>query len=471
MNKNNRYIKINQYFDKKTLKTLKAELKNINQDDDGAMEIIAKYLCEIITLVRCEQDGELYIYNLNNYYEKAEDWMLKSLFKLLLNELGFIWTTKFEREGLGALKRDSITVINEFNSSNTLNFKNGLFSFDDGELHPHNPNNTLCTYILDYEYDKNANCLFFLKFIEETTCGDKQLQAVLQEVIGYSLSNETKAEKAIMFFGTGCNGKSVLASIMTKLVAEEQTCAISLDALNEKFSMAGFIGKRLNIAAENEKFPNSEKLKTLVSCDKVNVCIKYQSDWVGRLQTKHIFLMNELPVTPDVTYGFFRKIMIVPFNNIVKVEDIDRDLVQKLSLELSGIFNWAYEGYLRLVSNDFNFSKCDVIEQIMLEYKNRENPTGEFFHAMYEKYCGSKIIKSSIYDKYVDWSANNGLMPMSRNKFFKALQLKASETNSNINLDFRKINGYMYLVEYRERRPEMQDDDPVDYDYDLTCID
>lgn len=461
MNKENKYVKINQYFDREMLKALKSKLKNINQDDDGAMEIIAKYLCDIITLVRNEQDGELYIFNLNGYYEKAEDWMLKSLFKLLLNELGYIWTTKFEREGLGALKRDSINVVKEFNSSNALNFKNGLFSLDDGILHPHNPNTTLCTYILDYEYDKTAKCPCFLNFVEETTKGNKQLKAVLQEVIGYSVSNETRAEKAIMFFGRGCNGKSVFGTTVSKLVGEEQTCAISLDTLNDKFSMAGFIGKRLNIAAENEKMPNSEKLKTLVSCDKINVNIKYKEDWVGRLQTKHIFLMNELPVTPDVTYGFFRKILIIPFNNTVKNEDIDRDLPKKLSAELSGIFNWAYEGYLRLVNNNFVFSQCDEIDRIMLDYKNRENPTGEFFHSVYETNPESRIKKSSLYEKYFEWSANAGLTAMPRNKFYNALQIKASETNSGINLDYRKINGYMYLVGYREIVPENRDDDPV----------
>lgn len=465
MNKGNKYVKINQYFDKELLRALKSKLKNINQDDDGAMEIIAKYLCEIVTLVRCEQDGELYIYNLNGYYEKAEDWILKSLFKLLLNELGYIWTTKFEREGLGALKRDSITVVKEFNSSNTLNFKNGLFTLDDGVLHPHNPNNTLCTYILDYEYDKSAKCPCFLKFIKETTCGDKQSEDVLQEIFGYAASNETRAEKAVMFYGTGCNGKSVLGTTLAKLVGEEQSCAISLDALNDKFSLAGFIGKRLNIAAENEKMPNSEKLKTLVSCDKVNVSIKYKNDWVGRLQTKHIFLMNELPVTPDVTYGFFRKILIIPFKNTVQKENIDRDLPKKLSAELSGIFNWAYKGYLRLVSNNFVFSQSDKIDKIMTDYKNRENPTGEFFHTMYEASPEGRIKKSCIYEKYAEWATNAGLAVMSRNKFYNALQLKASETNSGIKLDYRKINGYMYLVDYQEINPDNKDDAPVQYDW------
>lgn len=61
MTKDNKYIKINQYFDKDLLKSLSKELENITQENDGGMEFIAKRMGELITLVRNEQDGELYI--------------------------------------------------------------------------------------------------------------------------------------------------------------------------------------------------------------------------------------------------------------------------------------------------------------------------------------------------------------------------------------------------------------------------
>lgn len=461
---NNSRVKIIEYIgvDKKDIKTI---FDNAGNEDSITPEEVARLMKQIIALVRTEQDGELFIYNQKGKYDVAEEWLLQSLFKYILNQAGYSWNLKFEREALGALKRDSTIVVKEFNNSNSLNFKNGLFTLDDGVLHPHNPNNTLCTYILDYEYDKTAKCPCFLKFIEETTCGDKQLHFVLQENMGYCLSNQTSCEKSFFWYGSGCNGKSVLGSILHKLVGEEQTCAVSLDSLNKDFSMSAFIGKRLNVSPENEKLTDSEKLKSLVSCDKINVNIKYKEDWVGNLYCKHIFLMNELPVTPDVTYGFFRKILIVPFNNTVKNEDIDRDLPKKLSAELSGVFNWAYDGYLRLVSNDYNFSQCDVIDKIISEYKDRENPTGLFFHTMYEANPNGKILKSSLYEKYIEWSNNTGQDRMSRKKFLNALSLKASETGSGFKLDYREIHGYWYLIGYQERKQEIIDDEPVNYNY------
>lgn len=468
MTNNISYEKINDYigYDVEEIKErIKSIFANAGDSDSINTEEVARLILQLITLVRNEQDGQLYIYNQNGKYDIAEEWLLESLFKFILNQGGYPWGLKFEREALGALKRDSTTVIKEFNNINALNFKNGVFDLDSGKLIPHSPNNSLFTTILGYSYDKNAKCPIFEKFIDETVCYDKQLKIVIQEVFGYCLSTRTDAEKAFFFHGTGCNGKSVLDSIMQSVIGEEQSCAISLESLNKTFSMSGFIGKRLNIAAENEKLTNSEKLKTLISCDRINIPVKYRDDWTGKLYCKHIFLMNSLPTTPDVTNGFFRKIMIIPFRNIVSPEKIDSNLSKKLLSELPGIFNWAYNGYLRLVNNHFKFSQCVAIDSIMEEYKNRENPTGEFFHSTYEVCPENKIKKSSIYEKYVEWSADTGHTLMSRNKFYNALQLKASETDSGINLDYRKINGYMYLVGYQEINPKNKDDDPIQYDW------
>lgn len=470
MNETISYEKIKDYIEL-TKEEIRAVFANAGDEESTTPEEVARLIRKMVTIIRFEQDGgQIFIYNQNGKYDVGEEWILQCLFKYILNQAGYSWNLKFEREALGALKRDSTIVVKEFNNSNCLNFKNGVFSLDDGMLHPHNPQNTLFTYILDYEYDKNAKCPYFLKFLEETTCHDKQLQEVLKEIIGYCLSNKTFCEKSFFWYGSGCNGKSVLASTVHKLVGEEQTCAVSLDSLNKNFSLSAFIGKKLNIAPENEKLSDSEKIKTLVSCDKLNISIKYKEDWVGKLYCKHIFLMNELPVTPDVTYGFFRKILIIPFNNTVKNEDIDRDLPKKISSELPGIFNWAYEGYLRLVANNYNFSQCDIIDKFMSEYRNRENPTGEFFNAVYEPCSEGRIKKSTIYPKYVEWAADTGHTTMTRNKFLTSLKLKASETGSGINLDYREINGYMYLFGYKERISKIQDDDilddkPIDYDF------
>jgi phage/plasmid-associated DNA primase len=48
-----------------------------------------------------------------------------------------------------------------------------------------------------------------------------------------------------------------------------------------------------------------------------------------------------------------RRMYFIQFPRTFKEDEIDTTLENKFSLELSGIFNWAIDGYNRLRSSDF----------------------------------------------------------------------------------------------------------------------
>lgn len=168
------------------------------------------------------------------------------------------------------------------------------------------------------------------------------------------------------------------------------------------------------------------------------------------MTAKHLFLMNSLPNTNDLTHGFFRKVLIIPFNYTVKPEEIDNELLPKLLEELPGIFNWAFEGYKRLAANDYLFSESSAVEKVKGEYINRENPTGLFFHDNFDVCPEQRVRKSDIYRSYMTWCESNGLVPMNRNKFYYALSLKAEE-DKTIVLKYKRNQGINYLDGYKKK--------------------
>lgn len=440
---------LSDYLDKAEFDKCQAILKKSKFDfrKKDVPEKIATRIAQVIRLIRLKNTDELFIYDVSGYYVGASKWLLQSLVKYILNTSGYNWNTNIEREILGAIYRDCTTTIEGFNTVNAVNFQNGILFLDNNRFMSEKRYTMYFDYVLPYSYEKNATCPKFEEFISETMCENNQLIAVIQELMGYCLSANTSAEKAFFLYGKGCNGKSVLSGIMTKLVGESLTCSISLDALTRPFGSAGLIGKRVNIASENEKLSNSEVLKSLISCDSMNIPVKYKKDWEGKLFAKHIFLMNSLPTTPDITHGFFRKIIVIPFNHTVKKDDINVHLSQELSEELPGIFNWAYIGYKRLKKNHYRFSSCEEIDDVMAEYIARENPTAMFFHSRYKATPKVRIKKSTIYDDYCIWAENNGYAYMNKPKFYNALSLAADE-DSSIKLNYKRINGINYLSGY-----------------------
>ena len=415
---------------------------DISLSQASANDKISKDIIESCKIIRCETDGNLYAYNKNGYYCMLYDWLLDAIIKKHCDKYCIVWNSSKNNDIKDRISVNITNFINSFNTKNELNFKNKIFNLEKGS-HRYSINDNSFTCILDYDYNETAQSPLFLQFLNEITCGDESLQQVIQEIMGYCLSTDVKAEKAFFFYGRGKNGKSVLAKVIEALVGKENCSSISLTKMNEKFGAADFIGKRVNISAENENLPNTELLKSVVSGDLTNIQVKYKSDWKGSLFVKQIFLMNTLPKTKDLSNGYFRKILIVPFDYTIPDEKTDVDLVKKLlhPSSLSGIFNWAYEGYKRLVENNYVFTKCDRIERITRKYEMRENNAIYFFKDTYTN-SDKNYLKSQVYKDYITWCKDNGFDELDRTAFWQNI---LSQHNA-IKITVKRINGYEYIA-------------------------
>lgn len=415
--------------------------------------VFSAYMCEAMIAVRDESDN-IYLYNRKKgVYVKAKDWMLQILCKQLMNQIMNRWSLNYERLGVESFRRDVNEIVSEFRSSRYINLKNGILDIDKNKLLKHTPKLRSLSQ-LNIKYQKDAKCPQFEKFIEDITGGDDELATVLQEIVGYCLCQSTKAEKAFFFYGGGRNGKSVLSGVMERLVGKRNVSHVKLSELNGNFGLHPMLNKTLNVAAENHfsgKF-NPDRLKEIASGDSINVNIKYQDAVSSAMYCKLVFMANTLPPVSDYSYGFFRKLMIVPFNVTIKEPDVD--LRDKLKMELPGILNWALVGLRRLKKNHYQFSHCEAIESRTREYYEQQNPTGQFFFETYREDPNGKIVKSEIYSDYCVWAQNAGLDPENRNAFWNMLKKKAEEPDSKMKLVETKDSKNRYIKGYSRIYPK-----------------
>lgn len=413
--------------------------------------IFAKYLLHAIY---CVQGGgnALFIYNNNGRYEEAEDWKMAKIIKFLMCQVKDLWSLTRESAALESYKRSVKKQVVVFNETEHLNLLNGMLNVHTLELLKPSKN-FYSTIRLPVTYDPTAQCPRFIKFIDEICAGDIELQTVLQEMVGYCLSHNSKAEKAFFLYGSGKNGKSVLAQIIEALIGSENVSCISLEALNNQFGIASMVNKMVNISAENELKGklNTQIFKSIISGDTVNVTRKYREDMTCHFSTKLIMLVNNLPTTGDVSYGFFRKIVILPFK--VRFEETqDVNLVDKLKREILGILNWALDGLKRLQTQKYQFSRCAAIDHIMQDYANDLNPTKEFFHDFYVSKPDGRIKKSELYSDYQCWASENGVEVVNLPTFWRLLKMKAAEPDSGIDLSKETKNcSIKYLIGYARK--------------------
>lgn len=398
--------------------------------------------------------GVLMIFNNKEgiFEELSEDLLGTVLRYLMNNAIKDSWKKAYERDIIDGLMREVSRVDASAVDDTLIAFNNGVYNTVTKVLLPHDKK-YMFTSKSPINYDKDEDCPIFKKAIREIACNDEELIMCIQEIFGNVLINNTKAERAFFFNGVGSNGKSFCAEVLTEIVGINNVSNIPLSKFSERFGIEGIVSKNLNIANENELGGaiSTENLKALISGDTINISRKFKQAINYKSTIKLIFLLNTLPDTLDNTHGYYRKILIVPFNRVFKPEDIDKKLKEKVLTELSGLLNWCLEGLERLIRNDYKFTESKAVEKITKNYRQEQNPVENYFNEVLVYDEGSSETKKSVLEGYKSWIDGQSISTRgtdSAQRFWRALN-NASKININKELEYKKIQGTLYLNNFK----------------------
>ncbi|HEY9658569.1 MAG TPA: phage/plasmid primase, P4 family [Allocoleopsis sp.] len=299
-----------------------------------------------------------------------------------------------------------------------INLKNGLFNVDTGQLEPHNLE-AFMTSQLSFAYDEGADCPYFRKFLGEALVKpdglmDFELQSLLLEAMGYSLTANTDYRVSFWLVGASGTGKSVLINVIQELAGTSHA-TISLDELNNNsYQLADIAGKRLVTFTEPKA--NSvladDHYKRLVSQDTIMARQIFGKPFRFRPICKLWGAMNDMPRVIDRSDAIFNRVLIIPMNHTMPEEKKDLQLGEKLSRELSGIFNLALIGLKRLRKAKA-FTKAGQSEQARQEYKSENDIEAAFLAECCVIEPDYKINGQVLYDAYSSWCKRNGSMAKS----------------------------------------------------------
>lgn len=325
-------------------------------------------------------------------------------------------------------------VTKELNvRKNVICFKNCVLDVYTGESSKFNKKHHVL-YQLDYDYNPDADCKLWKKFITQML-PDKKVQMVVQEILSLPFIDRkiAKIEKMFLFCGKGANGKSVIYDIMNDILGQQNIQTFDLSALvngdDSKWNIDAINCSMLNYCSEiDKKTICSSRIKSLISGEGITACQKGCKPYTARDMPFIIGNVNELPHTTDNTYGFFRRIMVVPFEVTIEKGKEDLMLHEKLKTELSGILNWILEGRARLVKNGYKFTYSKIIEDATNGYEKNSNPAITF---MMEEGYSVKRLKDSdkcvdiqpreLYEQYKEYCAKNLILEVNENTFSRTL--------------------------------------------------
>jgi putative DNA primase/helicase len=356
--------------------------------DGISFNIFTRYILLNYDIALHKSEG-YYLYQYNVWKEVTRNTLKRILRRFFLKYEPAYWQPGIEGVYMSTLGYDcwELSELKVEEASKFINVRNGLLDIDTFKIVPHDKMIFSTTQVA-VEYDDSAEyldkdgyflfkkwCPAFGDFLQDIFAEDWELIDYMQEVLGYCLSSVTLAHKMWIFLGGGSNGKSVLCDVLIALVGGvDNVSNVSLDSFQRNFAMSQIVDKTVNISTENELKGrlNTHNLKAIVGGDVLQFEKKYEHPVSYRPTAKLLFSVNKMPNIKDTTYGFERRVDIVPFNvRFVRKPDknnpyekrLDPYIKEKLLKELPGIFAFAIEGFKRLKKRRFKFPKCAAVEE------------------------------------------------------------------------------------------------------------
>ncbi|WP_346967467.1 DNA primase family protein [Clostridium perfringens] len=328
-----------------------------------------------------------------------------------------------------------ILVSKDFDDFNRnpylVNVRNGLLDIRDMSFKEHTPS-YLSTVQLNVEYNPQVDCPQFKKFLNEVL--DCKLIPLVQEIVGYLLTTNTASQKAFVFWGPARTGKSTLLWVVEYLLLGKKNVSnIPWQEIGDKFKTAELLGKLANVFSDlpSKSIDDTGIFKVVTGEDYLMAEKKNKNPFKFKPFARLVFSCNELPRNyVDRTEGFYRRLIIVPFNRQIEKNKIDKALKYKFQREKEGIFNWALEGLKRLYENNFEFSENELTDGVKKEYKRENNNVISFVEECCELDGLFSCSRIEIYEAYKEFCVEAGLKALSQIKFNKELEGNFNITRS-----------------------------------------
>lgn len=347
---------------------------------------------------------------------------------------------------------DNIPVTNnDFDKDGMLlNVNNGYVDLRTGKLFPHD-DKMMFSKLVKVDYDENAKCPRWEQFLQEVFLGDKELIDWIQTAVGYSLTADMREQCMFFLYGDGSNGKSVFLDTIKKIIggygsnAQSETLMAKKPGQGEQGGeIARLKGARFVTTVESNQGVklNEGLVKQLTGDDVITARFLYGKPFEYKPTYKIWVATNHKPIVRGRDNGIWRRIMLVPFNATFTGSQVDKDLPRKLSLELSGILNWAIKGAIKwsregmqtpqsVLNTTSEYRKeMDIIAQFLEECTIKKEP-----------FQNARVKGGDLYKVFDGWSRDLGEL----NKNEISSTLFGREIGKL--LDKKIINGSKYYAD------------------------
>lgn len=343
---------------------------------------------------------------------------------------------------LDVLIRDNTEPSN----ANLIAFKNGVYDVTTGEFSGFDYN-TIITNKIDWNYNPDAYSEVCDKTLNKLACNDEGIRLLIEEMIGYCFYRRNELGVSFILTGDRSNGKSTFIDMIMQLLGFNNTSALDLGELGDRFKTAELFGKLANLGDDisDDFIKNPAVFKKLVTGDRVNVERKGQNPFDFNNYAKFLFSANDIPRIKDKTGAVLRRLIIVPFNATFSKTDKDYDPYIKYKLRDNSVMEYlillGLRGLKRVLENR-KFTTNAKVEAELREYEERNNPITLFFREVPVEEIENEPA-TLVFQRYKEFCMQNDLINMTNIEFGKLINKHYGLETKVMKIDGKAVRVYI----------------------------
>ena len=299
-----------------------------------------------------------------------------------------------------------------------LGVANGVVDLRTGMIRSGHPDDRL-TMQVPVQYHVKAECPRWQQFLHQVFQRDGELIGFVQRALGYSLTGSVREQVLFLCYGTGSNGKSVFLDMLRNVLGDyAMNIPFTVLELQQRPSLtndlASMAGRRLVTSSETNESTrlNEARIKALTGGDPITARFLYSESFTYEPVAKFWLAVNHLPRVRDDSYGFWRRVRVLPFNEQFTGDDADKGLPFKLLEELPGILNWGVQGALnwRLVG----LAPPSAVMTATQAYRKDNDELDGFVADCCVVADGVRAEPGPLFSEYQRWSKEQGILERHR---------------------------------------------------------
>lgn len=268
-----------------------------------------------------------------------------------------------------------------------------------------------------------------LEWLKTLANGDKEVLAVLLQIIGDACQSSYSRRQAVWLVGNpenakgnGANGKSTFEALIEAIVGPENTAHLKADQFSERFALNELMGRSLVIGDDVQagKFIEDQSaFNSAVTGDTLRADVKNKQPVNFTFSGTIVQSTNEMPRFNNQTGGTNRRMLIIPFMaqfDLARAdENIKTDFIHRKEVR-----EWLLKYSLLIAGKTDKFVQPKVSQELLKDFEKGNDQVANFMDK--NDFKSTTLPVRWAYEQFQQFCLDSGFRrPLSKPQFAKRM--------------------------------------------------